>query len=176
MLVNDFVQIDMRLSNDQEKVVEHIMSPYFPWFYQESTSARYMFLGHTLMLRDVENRQVSGKINSDYYPLVKTFFDQFCEEAGITNAVVLRSCINLTYYDPAGSNDIHVDHKFPHNNFVMYLNEFTGGETLLYDEDGKCTKEIIPKKFRACVFPGVKHNNRFCASGERRVVFVLTFA
>ncbi len=174
-MLSGLMQTDMQVDEDQKQLIDHILSSSFPWFYQPSTSDRFPFLGHVLMFRAQDNLPVSGVLNSPYYEHLKPIFDRFCELNNIKVNVVLRASLNLVVHDPAEENDIHDDHEFPYNVFLMYLNTFSKGETLLYDRDNVRTYTITPKQFRAVAFPGMPHSNRFCDPGERRVVLVITF-
>ena len=127
------------------------------------------------MNRDPEKKPVTGVVNSEHYGIAHTIFTRFCSENNIKFNNVLRAAINTTVYDPAETNTIHVDHNFPHYNFLLYLNEFDNGSTILYNENEIITKKIIPNKFDVVVFPGQKHAHGHCEVGQRRVVMVVTF-
>jgi len=65
----------------------------------------------------------------------------------------------------------HVDHYFPHDTFIIYLSEFTGGNTWL-----EGLGEVEPEEDMILMFDGdVRHAGcRPTGSNERRVVFVGT--
>ena len=170
-----FIQKSFELKHEEEEFIKFFLSDSFPWYFQPTTTDRFMFFGHALMKRDPEHKPVSGLVSSPYYPICENIFIRFCQENNIKIKNILRAAVNMSLYDPAEVNDIHIDHKFEHYNFLMYLNEFDNGCTLIYDKDLKMTKKIIPKKYDAVVFGGEPHAHEHCAVGQRRLVLVVTF-
>jgi hypothetical protein len=172
-----FIQKSFELTPHEKSFVDHVLGSDFPWFFQKTlkVNSRFKFFGHTLMNRDPEFKPVTGVINSPHYLLVKLMFARFCEENGIKINHILRASFNTTLYDPAENSTIHIDHNFEHHNFLLYLNEFDNGSTLIYDKDNNIVQTIIPKKYDAVVFSGLPHANQHCAVGQRRVVLVITF-
>jgi c-di-AMP phosphodiesterase-like protein len=89
---------------------------------------------------------------------------------------VLRSAVNATQHSKQAMSEVHTDHEFEHNNFLLYLNDVTAGETILFSEDKLTELKIItPTKYKAVFFSSNPHAHKFCAYGERRLVFVVTF-
>ena len=170
-----FIQKSFELTENEHNFVEHVLSDDFPWYFQPTITNRFMFFGYVLMKRHPELKPLPGIINCNCYPIVETLFKRFCEENNIKVNHVLRASINTTVYDPAEVSDIHIDHDFPHYNFLLYLNEFDNGCTIIYDKDDNVIKKIVPKKYDAVVFDGERHANQHCAVGQRRVVLVITF-
>jgi hypothetical protein len=166
-----------RLTPEQKDFTEFVLSDGFPWFYQWSTDAtKYLFFGHSLMNRNPEGAAIEGNKNSDYYDICYSIFKDFCDQNNIKVNTVLRAAVNHTSYHPDKMNEIHLDHDgIAHNNFIMYLNDFTGGSTYLFDDDHNMIKEIIPAKNRAVIFGGFPHAHGFCSPDERRVALVFTF-
>jgi hypothetical protein len=159
----------------ETEFIQFVLSDRFPWYSQPTTSNRFMFFGHTLMNRNPEVKPVNGIINSQYYFMFEQLFARFCEENDIKVNNILRACVNTTLYDPAEVNEIHVDHDFEHYNFLMYLNEFDNGQTLIYDKDDNIVQTIFPKKYDVVIFGGERHAHRHCGVGQKRVVLVITF-
>jgi len=84
---------------------------------------------------------------------------------------------NLTFSDPSRHGDPHRDHpEFPHKVMIIYLNDFDGGVTYLFDEaQMKVTETITPAKNRFVVFDGDLHAQGFCRPQQHRLVLVATF-
>jgi hypothetical protein len=165
-----------QLTKPQQDFADYVLGDGFPWYYQWSTGDEYMFFGHSLMHRDPENRPIMGIINSEYYEICYTILRDFCQQNGIQINTVFRAAINNNGYHPDHMNGIHLDHSgFPHKNFIMYLNEFDGGRTYLFDDGHNLIKEVVPKKNRAVVFEGFPHAHGFCRPNQRRVALVFTF-
>lgn len=132
---------------------------------------------HITMIHPVLKRSVvDGKpiINSSYYYETKDIFDSICEQNNITVDKIYRMAFNISVNHPDKHGGIHVDHEFEHNNFVLYLNDFDGGSTYLFDDDENLTKEIEAKKNKAVFFQG-KHAQGFCKPYQTRAVLVVTF-
>ena len=170
-----FIQKSFELNQNETELVEFVLSNRFPWYFQPTTNNRFMFFGHTLMNRDPQSNPVNGVINSEHYSMFEMLFKRFCEENNIKINNILRAAVNTTLYDPAEVNEIHVDHKFEHYNFLMYLNEFDNGCTLIYDKNDNIIQTIVPKKFDVVIFGGDRHAHQYCDVGQRRVVLVITF-
>jgi hypothetical protein len=163
-----------RLTPEQKSFTEFVLSDRFPWFCDRLTnSAKYLFFGHCLMHRKSE--PVTGTVNSEYYDICYSIFKGFCDQNNITVNNVFRASVNHTGHSPDKMNEIHLDHEYSHNNFIMYLNDFTGGSTYLFDDDHNMIKEIAPSKNKVVVFGGFPHAHGFCSPDERRVSLVFTF-
>jgi len=156
--------------------VDHVLSPDFPLFFQKTTPGCIVQqYAHTLMWRNNENLPVEGFVNSQYWPAAKEIFDKFCLETGVKYKTIFRAAINSTSYSPEIHSEIHVDHEFKHNNFILYLNEFSNGHTLIFDENNNVIHDIVPKALKGVIFGGELHAQQFCDIHERRVILVITF-
>ena len=170
-----------------------MLSNEFPWYYQiSSTSEKFPFFSHTLVPRYNEESN-NQQINSKFFPIFEDIFLSFCLKHNIRHEKILRASLNLTVSSTKYPfTDPHVDHNIPHYNMLMYLNDCTGGETVIFKEKTDWTviehpvehlndsltieKEIIPKKGKIAVFDGEHfHVHRFCNEPERRTVCVITF-
>jgi len=169
------IQQSFELNEIERQFMDFVESANFPWYFQQTVNNRFMFFGHTLMNRHPENKPVTGVVNSQYYSIVENLFTRFCKENNIKINHILRAAFNTTLYDPAEVNEIHVDHDFEHYNFLLYLNDFENGCTLIYDKDNNIVERIFPKKYDAVVFGGEPHANEHCGVGQKRMVLVITF-
>ena len=117
-----------------------------------------------------------GIPNSEHMEKFEGIFKDFCYQNDIKWNRILRSAVNFTTHQPSDSKHfIHRDHSFPHNNFLMYLNNCTGGETQFFDNDGRLIKTVYPEKFKAVVSESELHSGGYCGPHEIRVAFVVTF-
>ena len=166
------------VSKEQKEFIEHLLSADFPLYYQESTD-KYTVFGHSFLYRnnkDVEGVEgIEGVINSGYWGAVYNLFSQICAKYHIEHNIIYRAALNVTTFNQNKIAEFHIDHAFPHKNFIIYLNDFSNGSTYIQDEDTKKIKEIKAEKYKVAIFDGHMHAQGFCGNGERRVVLVVTF-
>lgn len=173
--MNFYYEAKADLNKNQLDLIELVKSNTFPWYYQESTSPKFMFYGHTLMTRNELNLGGHGAINSDYYGYFYEIFVDFCKKHDIEYSHVLRAALNSTGYFPDVMGDIHTDHNFEHKNFLMYLNVFTNGKTYIFNESKEIIKTIDPEEHKVSIFSGELHAQGFCNPYERRIALIMTF-
>lgn len=162
--------------NENDKALfDFVQSNSFPWYYQQTTSPKYMGFLHTLLRRNKFERPEAGEVNSSFYEPFEAIFKRICLENNIPVTTIFRAAINNNVHYPDKFGDIHVDHTFPHNNFLLFLNSFSGGSTYLFDLDNNITNEIKAAKYKVVFFSGEKHACGFCAPSENRLVLVFTF-
>jgi len=132
---------------------------------------------HTLRARGGSmTDDVWGIPNSDYTERFEGIFEDFCCKNNVKWDRILRSAVNFSTHQPKdGQYFIHRDHEFPHKNFLMYLNEWTGGETEFFDDDLKLIKTIHPEKYKAIISDSELHTQGYCDPHQRRIVLVVTF-
>jgi hypothetical protein len=159
---------------DQRKVLDLTESPNFPYFWNKSTD-NYKQFGHVLSYRHPSNTPVEGVSNSIYYEDFKKVFLDICNKNDIKVNAILRSSVNCTYHSSQKIGDIHTDHSFSHNIFIMYVNKFSNGNTYIFNEHDEIIKESIQDKDKFIVFSGEPHAQGFCAPGELRIVLAYTF-
>jgi len=92
---------------------------------------------------------------------------------------VLRGMINCTSKIKRNNNKstIHIDHTFPHSQFLLYLGEEVHGDLMLYENDEKTLiKKIKPKPFKIVCFGNdvVPHQFEYPNYGLR-IAVVMTF-
>jgi hypothetical protein len=160
----------------QKKFIDFVLSTDFGWRLLESPipgGIKHVMAGHIIMDRS-ENPNFYGKIVSEYYSQVLDIFNTICEQNNINVKNIYRMGINSTTHQPDQYGDVHTDHNFKHNNFILYLNDFTDGSTYLYDDNDNLTKEIKAEKNKAVFFQG-RHGQGFCKPYERRILLVITY-
>ena len=171
----DIIEDQTNLSQYEIDTIEdYILGNKLEWYYnQVSTSDKYPLFGHQVMKRS-EVVGVPGEINSGIYDFFFNIFKKFADDHNVKVNTVYRCSLNSTMYHPDPCGDYHVDHWFPHKNFIMYLTDVKGG-TIIMSENREFTKVVEPKKYKAVIFDGLEHAQEFCNPGERRVVCVFTF-
>jgi hypothetical protein len=178
----NFLETSFQPNESQKQLFETVESASFPWFFHGShlsplEETKDLFYAHTLRLRHSdESLPVEGKNNSGGMQAMEDIFFEIAKSNKVDVDTVLRSAVNATHHSKQSMTGVHTDHEFEHNNFLLYLNDVTGGETVLFSED-KLTalKTITPTKYKAVFFSSTPHAHNFCGHGERRLVFVVTF-
>lgn len=166
-------------TTEQARLLEHVMSGNFPWFFHgqmlyADEQDHVPFCAHTL--RNRSGDEDWGIVNSKLTNPAEQIFYQLSDQAGFEVKKILRSAFNLTWNHPQTYCDVHKDHPFPHYNFLLYLNDAPGANTILFAEDGETiVAESEAKRNDAVFFSGELHAHRFCRPNNRRVVLVVTF-
>lgn len=134
---------------------------------------------HRVMFHNLLNRPEEFKpeerLNSPYYEdifnLVKSFFNKF----NIKNVEILRMCVNLTFNNGAKKCPAHQDHKYPHKQLIIYLNDADpNSKTIILDKKGNVSKKITPEKYKGVCFENLPHYMIYPKKKER-IVLVTTF-
>jgi hypothetical protein len=173
-----FVQGQCTLTESQLDFFQHVLSSDFPWFYKKEKNhdeSTFWFFVHALMHPDEEFNPIAGTINSPFYDICIDIFKSFCAEHNIEVNTIFRAALNSTLHSPYGRTRIHKDHRFEHKNFLLYVNEFTDGQTLIFDEHDNVVQQSEPQLHKAIVFSGEPHAHNFCSVNQRRIVLVVTF-
>ena len=172
-----FIEGRCILTDDQKRLMDFISKDKdseFPFYYYRVLDNARAFV-HCLMQRNSENEKETGVIVSEYYQFFYEIFSNFCKSQGVVIQTVLRGAVNHSIYIPGITCGLHVDHLFPHYNFLLYLSDCKGGDTLVYDDNGQVIKRIPPEKYKAVIFPGKPHAIDEFEPGESRLVLVFTF-
>lgn len=169
------LQAPMQLTDEDKEFVQFVESDSFPVFRQHSVG-NYSCFTHTLMRRHRLGIPTRGEINSAHYEAAEMLFLNFCDQQNIKVNNIIRAAINFNTYEGEGWLPPHVDHDFPHQVFIGYLNEFSNGSTYLFDDDENVIHEFVPKLNDAIVFDGqTKHSASSPKPSEVRIVLVITF-
>lgn len=149
-----------------------VKSNIFPWYHLKSTD-NFTAMGHIIMMRP--ETQIRGTQNSPHMPAAEELFLRICGDNYVTVEMIHRIAFNLTFADPSPHGDIHLDHLFPHKNFLLYLNEFDGGDTYLFNENAQITETIKQQENKFVFFDGDLHAQGFCKPQQHRIIMVVTF-
>jgi hypothetical protein len=185
----------------EKHVIDNVfLGPNFPWFWHDiqTTDPREVtlaavpedrrdqiefyngpFLSHILLTRtEVETVKHTDRLATDvstYWEFFLEIFHRFMKENGRTYTNIFRANLNLTWYNGDQFTAPHLDHTWPHYNFIMYLSECTGGETLVWNEDFSIKYTIPPIQYSAVTFENRYHAHNYPKLGNRRLVFVVTY-
>jgi len=177
-----------------------IFGPKFPWYWQDCQIPRDdetlknevpieirdnikfyngPYLSNILLKRaELETEKHTERPNdhySIYWRMFLEIFHRFTIENNIKYTNIFRANLNLTWHSSNLHTAPHLDHEWPHNNFIMYLNDCVDGETIIWP-DNFLTSYIIPcVKHTAVTFKQNWHAQRYPAPGTKRISFVLTY-
>jgi hypothetical protein len=178
-----FLESKFQPNQTQEIFLNHLLSANFPWFWNatimrrdDGTNSKYTALTHTFRSRLREDKLDWGTPNSEYLSVAESIFWDACLQSNVIPKIIHRSAANLNLPNKDKHTDIHIDHSFPHKNFILYLNDFTNAPTYVFSDDHKTIiNESIPEKNKFVIFSGLPHAAGFCKENERRIVLVVTF-
>ena len=169
---------------------EQILNFRFPWYYythqinhrprdcyRGQPLANVPFWSHTLMLpSEQEGRE--GIINSPYYQFFYDHFIAWLAEQGIEPARVYRAAVNQVHHAVPGALYVmpHTDHRWPHCNWLWYLDDVPGAETVSFDLEGRIVNEWPCRKDWALTFGGDEHTHRLPPDSQTRRVVVFTYS
>lgn len=185
----------------EDKVItDVILGDKFPWYWQnyqildddETTKNKLPvklrdhitfhngpFLGHSLLRRAISETEKYTERPIDhtsiYWRMFLEIFDRFTIENNIKYTNIFRANLNLTWYNSDVHTAPHLDHEWPHNNFIMYLTDCTDGETIIWPDDFSTSYLVKCKKYTAVTFKHQWHAQRYPALGTKRIAFVLTY-
>ena len=160
------------LTTEEKEYIENtVLSGDTPfWWIKESVIGE----GKPIFVHILIHRESQQILSAEYAAFFQKLAQRFATRYKIPCNVFLRGSLNLTY-PQSGRSAVHVDHNFPHYQFLLHLNKADGGSTLILDSKGQVIKTISPKQFKGFGFKGgLPHCMTFPNTG-RRVVAVLTF-
>jgi hypothetical protein len=178
------IQNTVALTAKQREFIEsYVMGDHFPWFrtaYQvgiEHTNhaSDYVdsaFFSHQLMKRS--DTAISGQINSPHFEFFAEIFAEWMHSNSQPFQHIYRAAINCVY-PGKGTSTPHLDHSWPHNNWIMYLTTNASAETVLFNPDLTVAHTIPCVQYTAGCFSQQLHAHRYPAT-EQRVVVVFTYA
>jgi len=201
MTKNKITQAPVMLFDSEKKYIESgVMKPDFPWYwineqivggltyyaknlpeklYPHLPSTNGPYLSHAL-LKSRPPSELSNRPATDYSPSYETFieiFHRWMVENNLPYTKIFRANLNLNWHNGVEHTVPHVDHEFnPHNNFIMYLNTQPNSQTIIWSEDFNDQNLIECQQYTAVSFPANWHAHYYPPQGERRVVFVVTYA
>jgi hypothetical protein len=176
--------VDLSLAQ-QDHINSHVLGDSFPWYrqpWQTTGKLNHLpnvgnpaFFSHTLM-NPSPDAQSNGQINSDYYDFFWAIFNKWMRHHGHEYQWIFRAAINCVGSNQHRSSVPHVDHDYPHWNWIMYLTDTPGAPTYLFDSEFNVVDTIECLKFHAATFKGQPHAQGFHQGDLQRMAVVFTWA
>lgn len=185
---------------EQQFIDKFIFGQSFPWYWQNNQTFddptlynKHMldgltsclihtngpFLSHQLLNRSNDpNTSHLDRPAGDFSPHYEFFieiFHRWMATKKISYSNIFRANLNLTWYNGINHTEPHVDHEWPHCNFIMYLNTCAAGQTILWPDDFSASYIIPCIQNTAVAFSQQWHAQRYPVPGTKRIVFVVTY-
>jgi hypothetical protein len=166
--------------SEQKFDTEFFYNKHFPdWFRPHLEQYNPQFFSHSLLpvAKNSEQSHINRHPNelSPYYEFFLEIFHRFMAENDLKYSKIYRAALNFNWHNDLSHTEPHVDHAWPHCNFIMYLNTCDDGQTLIWPEDFSNTTFIPCEEYTAVAFKQQWHAHRYPKPGQRRVVFVVTY-
>lgn len=192
-LDNKVKRLPVRLSREEQSYInDFVLSANFPWYWQDSsvlknvaTSSEILpyyngpYMSHILLIgaknSNVSHLSRSPEEFSFAYSTFANIFIKFCSDNNINFDKIYRANLNLTWHNGDQHTQPHLDHDFPHKNFIMYLTTCNNGKTLIWDNNFKNNIMSDCEKNVAVTFDHLWHAHTYPIQGQKRVVFVVTY-
>lgn len=165
-----FIEDNNFLTLEQKQTIENLFFGNLTVPYYLSLAAVKPNDGGFHFIHQIKHRETgewSGLKN-----LAIDILNSFCKKNNITYNNIFRCAVNITFNNGSVYKcPIHFDHKFNHNQLLIYLNDAVG-DTVILDDDKNVI--ISPEKFKGIYFDNKQHYHYFPIKGIR-VVMVFTF-
>lgn len=180
---------------ERDFIENYVVGPHFEWFWQgyqtindEETIREQLpeelrqlttfyngpFLSHVLLRRQEEEDNPKREI-SRHFEFFIEIFHRFMKENNLKYSKIYRANLNLTWYNGPEHTAPHLDHKWPHSNFIMYLTTCDQGQTIVWPDDFSTSYMIPCIQYTAVTFNAHWHAHRYPEVKSRRLVFVVTY-
>lgn len=194
------IQAPVTLTPEEQDFIEtKVMSDMFPWYrtdYQlfDSVVAEAQgqppiqtpidppglvldlpLMTHMLLKTPPEETEES-RVNSPNWPFFLTIFDRWMKEQGLEYKRIYRGALNTVFPSHADYGLPHVDHHWPHSNWIMYLNTIPDAPTVLMDDTYSIHTEIACEKYTAASFSQQLHTHRYSRGTHARMIVIITWA
>lgn len=170
----------------------------FAWYYygsatrsQYNSGENFPFYMHTPLIKPMDEI-TPAKINSACYDDCVTVLAEIFDFNKIKVKTLYRIAFNASMHHPMKHGDPHVDHPFPHNNIIIYLNPDIVGNTFIFKEKHgvdyiqtsfayndhplEIEEEIKSEEDKILIFDGLKyHTHGYTNPSKRRVILVATY-
>lgn len=185
---------------EKEFIEQYILGVHFPWFWQNRQTTddenvirntfpaelrdhvsfyNGAFLSHTLLHRtedeSISHQTRAPKDISTHFEFFLEIFNRFMTENNLKYTKIFRANLNLTWYNSDLHTAPHLDHSWPHNNFIMYLTDCEDGQTIVWPNDFSSSFAFPCAQYTAVTFKQHWHAHRYPALGTKRLVFVVTY-
>jgi hypothetical protein len=132
-------------------------------------------LTHPLLYRADNSKYELGEVASPLYNFFLEIFNDWMKEQNLKYNYIFRASINLTHMQDGDYSEPHVDHDWPHYNWIIYLTNTSDAGTVLFNDDYTIDQEIPCKKFTAVSFKNQLHSQRFTKTNDHRIIVVFTY-
>ncbi len=148
----------------------------FKWIWYGNTTPElnedgydnFGFYLHPFLTRPTPLAKCYSEPSSDYILYANNVVAEIMDFNGIDPKVFYRICANCVHPTETGNYSVpHVDHEFPHKNFLIYLTDPQDGDTVV---DGE---KYLGEEDDVIIFEG-KHYHRPPSKG-RRIVLIATY-
>jgi len=175
------IQLNNPLTEEYNILKKEILSPNFPWYWNEATidgnvsdgMENTPHFGHVVVKRPNdygdESRCLFPKVTSQYSEICNLVLNQIFDFNEIKVNCVYRISFNLTLALSDKPIPKHYDHNFPHKNLLIYFSN-SGGKTVCLESE---KKSHDPKEDEIIVFEGLHYH--YLPKTDRRVVLVATY-
>jgi hypothetical protein len=139
---------------------------------------KYPVFMHELVKRiEKADPSLPTRNNSIYTAFFINILEKFTKKHNLKLNRILRAVINVTASIKDGISYIHLDHIFPHSQFILYIGEDVTGDILLYEDDEKTLiKKIKPSNFKiVCFGDGMVPHQFYYPEIGYRIAVVITF-
>jgi hypothetical protein len=184
--MSQIIQSSVNLNAQECEFIEmQVLGNYFPWYWVGGQTVivppppvplgqNSPYFSHTL-LRRPEDRTGSSSDHSKYLEPFIEIFHRWTLENDISYSKILRANLNLNIVSLDGFTVPHVDHDYPHFNFIMYLDDSPDADTVIFSNDFSQYTSYSAVKYTAITFNAQWHAHKYPKPGTRRTVFVLTY-
>ena len=129
---------------------------------------------HMLVKTPLEEHE-EGRVNSPNWLFFQAIFNQWMQEQGLAYRRIYRAALNTVFPSYADYGLPHVDHHWPHNNWIMYLNTIPDAPTVLMDNQYRIHTEIACEQYQAATFGQQLHTHRYSQGQHARIIVIITW-
>ena len=135
------------------------------------------FFNHILMSLSEEEGKPGNVLaeNIQDYNFFETIFLRWCNNNINTPKIIYRACLNCTKSSFGEFTIPHVDHKFPHNVWIMYLNDAVDAPTVFFDDEWNIVKSAEARAYTCVAFSQHPHGHIYAKGTDYRIVVVFTW-
>jgi hypothetical protein len=175
-----FITKENFLSKDSIDFIENkVLSSSFPYYFNAHTiydpPDNNAYMGHDI-LRRPEERNEGEVFNSNYGEPFLKILKEFTSSIDYTLTDIYRISVNITFAGVTEKCPTHIDHPYPHNQLLIYLNDCDpiANTVVLSQDKSKIEHTISPKKYMGACFSSAPHYMIFPRNGPRAIA-VFTF-
>jgi len=187
-LTSRLVRAPIILTRQERAIIDRdVLSAVMPWYANDHTVGRvthpeqavdatdipYMF--HYLMMRTVNPEHEGLVVDPGLYEFFKNIFARWAAANAVPWTKIYRASLNMSFSTDAEFSLPHVDHTFPHWNWIWYLDTIPNTPTVLWDDKWQITDEIDCVEDQCVAFTQRQHAWRYARGFYRRRLVVFTF-